>query len=169
MTEQLNYKVVKTYKNFELRYYPDHVLVQVEGAGDFNSAGSQAFRPLFNYISGDNLVSAKIAMTAPVFQEQLSEKRHLVSFVLPETMGVNQIPTPKNSKVTTRKVGAKDVAVMTFSGQWNENFLQQKADQLLASVEQAGLIANGPVYFSRYDPPWKPWFLRRNEALVDLS
>jgi hypothetical protein len=169
MTEQLNYKVVKTFKNFELRHYPEHVLVQVEGTGDFNSAGSQAFRPLFNYISGDNADSAKIAMTAPVFLGHISDKRHLVSFVLPQSAGLDQIPNPKNSIVTTKKVDEKDVAVLTFSGQWSESFLNQKADQLLASIKQAGLISRGPVYFSRYDPPWKPWFLRRNEALVDLA
>ncbi|MEY4102418.1 MAG: hypothetical protein RIR88_552, partial [Actinomycetota bacterium] len=24
-------------------------------------------------------------------------------------------------------------------------------------------------YFARFDPPWKPWFLKRNEVLVALA
>ncbi len=168
MTEQLNYEVLKKFSDFELRRYPDHVLVQVAGSGEFNSASNKAFYPLFNYISGENAAQAKIAMTAPVFQEPITKEKHLVSFVLPANVSADEIPIPTNSKLTTKKVTSKDVAVMTFSGQWNEKFLKRKADQLLAGVHRSGLTPTGPVYFARYDPPWKPWFLRRNEALIDI-
>lgn len=169
MTEKLNYEVLKSFSDFEVRRYPDHLLVQVEGVGEFNSASNKAFYPLFNYISGENAAQTKIAMTAPVFQEPVTSDKHVVSFVLPANVAPDQIPIPTNSKLTTKKVSAKEVAVMTFSGQWNESFLNGKAKQLLAGINRAGLTTSGPVYFARYDPPWKPWFLRRNGALVDLA
>ena len=169
MTEQLSYEVLKSFSDFEVRRYPEHVLVQVEGAGEFSSASNKAFYPLFNYISGENAAQTKIAMTAPVFQEPIAKEQHVVSFVLPANVAPDEIPIPTNSRLTTKKVAAKDVAVMTFSGQWNESFLNRKGELLLAGVNRAGLTPAGSVYFARYDPPWKPWFLRRNEALVDLA
>ena len=33
----------------------------------------------------------------------------------------------------------------------------------------AGLAPAGPPVYARYDPPWTPWFLRRNEVLVPLA
>ncbi len=169
MTERLNYEVLKTFSDFEVRRYPDHLLVQVEGIGDFNSASNKAFYPLFNYISGENAAQEKIAMTAPVFQETKDSEMQVISFVLPKTVLPDQIPVPTNSKVTTKEVHEKDVAVLTFSGQWNENLLGRKAEQLIAGVHRAGLKPIGTVYFARYDPPWMPWFLRTNEALIDLQ
>ena len=31
------------------------------------------------------------------------------------------------------------------------------------------LKATGPPVWARYDPPFKPWFLRRNEVLIPLA
>ncbi|MEY2816392.1 MAG: hypothetical protein RJA78_968, partial [Actinomycetota bacterium] len=42
-------------------------------------------------------------------------------------------------------------------------------DQLLVDVQSAGLKAAGEPYYARFDPPWKPGFLRRNEAIVALT
>lgn len=40
---------------------------------------------------------------------------------------------------------------------------------LLAAVRRAGLEPVGGVYFARFDPPWKPGFLKHNEALVAVA
>ena len=46
MTEELKYEVVKKFPNFEIRRYPDYVLAQVEGTGEFNAVTFSAFSPL---------------------------------------------------------------------------------------------------------------------------
>ena len=63
MTEIQPYAVAWAVEGIELRDYPEHVVVEVEAAGDFFSAGSLGFRPLLRYISGENTARRSIAMS----------------------------------------------------------------------------------------------------------
>jgi hypothetical protein len=59
--ESQPFKMIKSYDNFEIRYYPSVAMVQTQ-----SSPGSeQNFRKLFQYISGSNESNLKIAMTTP--------------------------------------------------------------------------------------------------------
>ena len=169
MTEEQPYTVLKQLDGFEVRHYPDYVLVQVDVTGDFMRAGNVAFGPLVSYISGNNAVGKKIAMTAPVLQESHSEESHTVSFVLPAGMNIADVPVPSNARVSTQHVAAHDAAVMKFGGGWNGDRFQENGDVLQKKVHEAGLTAVGNVYYARFDPPWKPWFLKRNEVLIALA
>lgn len=169
MTEELKYEVIKKFYGFEIRRYPDYVLAQVEGSGDFNLVSFSAFSPLFNYISGQNSSNKPIAMTAPVIQETVEPRKHLVSFVIPEDVAKAQIPIPNNSRVITKKVLAHDAAVLKFGGSWSTKLLAEKEKELINSVSREGFKTIGNPYFARFDPPWKPWFLKRNEVLIKLE
>ncbi|MEY4312483.1 MAG: hypothetical protein RLZZ571_1253 [Actinomycetota bacterium] len=169
MTEQLRYTLLKRFANFELRHYPDFVLVQIESDGDFARAGSSAFNPLVRYISGANLSQKKISMTAPVIQETIAPQRHLVSFVLPESLEIDQIPVPSNGKLTTKLVKAHDVAALKFSGGWSQKSFESKTEELLKALRNENIQTVGSFYVARFDPPWKPSFLRHNEVLIDLA
>lgn len=169
MTEQLSYERLRTFGDFEVRRYPDHTLVQVHSKGDFSGAGNRAFNPLFQFISGSNASNQKISMTAPVLQEEIAPAAHVVSFVLPMGMPVESVPAPRDARVSTKFVPGFDAAVMRFNGTWSESRLHEKGQKLLKAVTQAGLETEGNVFFARFDPPWTPWFLRHNEALVALG
>jgi len=78
------------------------------------------------------------------------------------------VPVPRNARVTTVPVAAHDAAVLPFSGSWNEARFQRNGAALLEAVRAEGLEVRGNVYFARFDPPWKPGFLKRNEALVTV-
>jgi hypothetical protein len=67
------------------------------------------------------------------------------------------------------RVPERRVAARRFSGGSNETRYQQNADALEAALARDGRAGEGRVYFARYDPPWKPGFLKRNEALVALA
>ena len=71
--ESLAFDVLETNKGIEVRRYAPHMLATVRVAADFKEAGSEAFRPLFDFISGDNASAEKIAMTAPVLQQPGAE------------------------------------------------------------------------------------------------
>jgi hypothetical protein len=167
MTEQLPFELVANKPGFEVRHYPKHVLVQVVVKGEFNSAASQAFRPLVNYISGANASREKFAMTAPVIQAP-AQKTHTVSFVLPEGVDVKDLPLPMDAKVNIVEVGPHYAAAIKFRGLASWEHFKSFGDQLLEDVQSAGLKTVGDPYYARFDPPWKPGFLRRNEALVAL-
>lgn len=169
MTEQQPYTVLAQKGEIEIRHYPDYVLAQYEVTGDFMSAGNRAFGPLVSYISGENAGRNSIAMTAPVLQETTAQNTHVISFVMPSSMSRESLPAPIRSGVTMKQVSGHDVAAMTFGGGWNAERFAQKAKELTSAVHSMGLEPQGSVYFARYDPPWKPWFLKRNEVLIALA
>jgi hypothetical protein len=38
-----------------------------------------------------------------------------------------------------------------------------------ASPWSSSYVQVGSPVWARYDPPWKPWFLRRNEVLIEVT
>ncbi len=185
MTEQQRYEVVRQGPGFELRRYPAHVVAEVEVDDSFEKAGSTAFRPLVAYLRGRNEGNRSVAMTAPVLQRrdvpddvpeavetQTTESpsgRYVVSFVMPEGSTRESLPDPGDSRVAIRAVPEELAAVARYSGRWTSTAYEQQTVQLLRAVREDGLEASGPPRFARYDPPWTPWFRRRNEVVVPVS
>jgi hypothetical protein len=153
MTAHQPYSLLRSFDGFELRRYPEYAVVQVHVDGDFDRAGNRGFRPLFNYISGDNRSAAKFSMTAPVIQQEANDHVNIISFVLPAGTDRDAIPAPRNSQVTTTVVAAHTVAASRFRGSWAESVFRNQGVQLLAMVEAAGIETVGQVYYARFDPP----------------
>lgn len=169
MTEQLAYAVLRDYGDFEVRRYPSYNLVQVEEEAGYSQAGYRGFNPLFQFITGTNSANQKIAMTAPVLQREVTDGVYSVAFVMPRELGEASIPVPRDPHVKTVHVDGHDTAVMTFSGLWSEEKFEKFSRRLRNAADREGLTTRGAVYSARYDPPWKPAFLRRNEVLIDLA
>jgi hypothetical protein len=169
MTEDLPYSVVRNHADFQIRKYESYVLVQYSGEGDFSSVTSRAFNPLFQFISGSNSTQKKIAMTAPVFQEERESGKHLVSFVMPSSMTMTDVPSAIRTDLSIKDVPAHFAAAIRFSGGWNEEKFLRKCAQLKSDLTKAGIEFEGECFFARFDPPWKPGFLRRNEVLIRVT
>ena len=169
MTQKQVYSVLAQHDGFELRSYADCVLVQVVQRGDFMTAGNRGFSPLFSFISGNNSQRQKIAMTAPVIQESLGPSEHIISFVMPADFKAHETPTPLGSSMKVTAVPAHLAAARSFRGSWNASRFQAEGAALLAAVAATGFQINGNLYWSRFDPPFKPGFLRHNEVLIDLK
>lgn len=196
MTEQQPYRIVQKYADFEVRRYPEHLLAEVVVEGSFQEAGNKAFRYLFSYISGDNRSNRKVSMTAPVIQDGASEKIRMtapvvqqglarqeiadgdrntaapqfrVAFVLPEDLTIDTAPLPSNPLVVLRVVPESQAAVIAFSGRWSKESYQRHLNTLVQALDAAGFNSVGAPRFARFDPPIKPWFLRRNEIILDLE
>lgn len=185
MTEQQPYTVVRHEPSFEVRRYPEHVVAEVAVSADFDDAGSRAFRYLFEYISGANATNRKVAMTAPVVQAPVPQTiemtapvvqapgrtagSHVVAFVLPSTFTEATAPAPTSPEVSLRTVPEALVAATTYSGRWTQARYDEHCRELAAAVAAASLTPLSAPRFARFDPPYKPWFLRRNEVLVDVA
>ena len=191
--EEASYAVVAQDGRFELRDYAPHVVAETVVAGDFEQAGNRAFSALFRYISGDNRSRSKLAMTAPVSQtsrggragaggrddgekiamtapvaQQAAGDRWAVSFTMPAAYSLATLPQPSDPRVVLRQVPARRMAAVHYSGRWSEkSYLRHKAE-LEAWVAERGLRPAGDVLWARYDPPFAPWFMRRNEILVEI-
>ncbi|MDG4779421.1 heme-binding protein [Micromonospora sp. WMMD961] len=185
MTEQQPYRVVSRHPGFELRRYPAHLVAEMQVQASFTRAPIEAFRPLAGYLGGANRArhpvgaaepttsavsgSEKIAMTVPVVQiEGDWPGAYLIQFVLPATLTAATVPEPVDARVRVREVAAQLAAAMRFSGRWTEQTFGQRATMLGRSVTAAGLQPTGAVRYARFDLPWKPWFLRRNEVVLPV-
>lgn len=184
MTEQQPYDVVERYPAFELRRYPLHVVAEICVDGSFEDAGNRAFRALFGYITGQNESAhtvamtapvvqeaarpEKIAMTAPVAQSQTAEGGYAIAFVLPATLTAETAPVPTNPQVRIRAVPEQLAAAAQYSGRWTEAAYRRQLADLASAVSLTGLLPVGAARFARFDPPFKPWFLRRNEVVQDV-
>ena len=169
MTQKQPYRLVNRHEEFELRDYPAGMQIETVVNGDFINAGSMGFRPLLNFISGNNKARQAIAMTAPVIQESVTTSRHKVRFVLPEGMDPASTPAPSDSRVVSIEVPAHLAAARKFGGSWNKEKFEKEGSKLLEEVAKAGLAPQGNLYWSRFDPPWKPGFLKHNEVLIRVK
>lgn len=168
MTEQQPYEVVQRFRDFEVREYPASTVIEVTVRGSFENAGNRAFGSLFGYISGRNQASQSISMTAPVLQGTASGGAHAVAFVLPADLPADQAPAPNDDSVVVRPIAATTTAAISYSGRWTQDSYDRHCALLLDAVAREGLVTVGEPRFARYNPPFTPWFLRRNEVLVDV-
>jgi len=182
-TEEAPYTVIKTDGIFELREYAPQVLAEIMVDGDLEGAGNKAFRPLFRYISGDNKAQSKIAMTAPVSQERQGEKiamtapvsqqrvqgKWAVSFMMPAAYTMETLPAPDDPNITLRQVPARRVAAVRYSGFWSEEKYLLHKEKLEKWITDNRFSVSGEPVWARYNSPFAPWFLRRNEVLIPVT
>lgn len=182
--EQPRYSVVERVGEIELRRYEPYVVAEVEVRGSMEEAGNTAFQPLADYIFGKNRQSEKmsmtapvtqsakgetIGMTAPVVQSAKSSGTYVVSFVMPSRYSMATLPQPLDPSITFREVPASLVAAWKYSGGWSEKRYRQEEANLVAAMAKAGLTGVKPPVWARYNPPFWPSFLRRNEILVEVE
>lgn len=181
--EEASYTVVERDGEFEIRDYAPHVLAETVVTGSFERAGNRAFGRLFRYISGDNRSRHKVAMTAPVSQEPAAvkiamtapvgqrpaEDKWVVSFTMPASCSLETLPDPGDPEVVLRQVPARRMAALRYSGFWNERSYLSHKLRLESWVRAKGLRIAGDPVWARYNPPFAPWFLRRNEILVPVG
>jgi hypothetical protein len=183
MTAEVPYHVRATHGGVELRHYPRHVTADVEVRASADKAGNRAFRTLASYINGQNRAKQslamtapvlqesgeRLAMTAPVLQESLQDELWVISFVLPESRPLAQYPEPLDDRITLREVPAHESAAIKWTGRWTYRSVEEHTQELLDVMRRMKWSASGTPIWARYDPPWKPFFLRRNEVLIHVA
>ena len=181
--EEPDYEVIRKIDDVELRQYAPYVVAEVVLAASAEDAGNKAFPILAGYIFGKNKGEKKFAMTAPVTQapapvklpmtapvtQTASQAGFLVQFVLPRGVTAADAPEPLDARVRLRDVPAFQVAVIRYSGFWSESNYTEHLGRLQFALRAAEMAWTGDPVFSRYDAPFKPWFMRRNEIWLYLS
>ncbi len=182
-TEEPDYKVVQELDGIEVREYAAYSVAEVVVAGPADEAGNLAFPILAGYIFGKNKGEHKLAMTAPVMQAAEPVKLEMtapvtqtaapggfrVQFVLPKGVTQASAPEPLDTRITLRDVAPSRVAVIRYSGFWSDANYSEHLAKLQAALRAANLVWVGEAVYSRYNPPFTPWFLRRNEIWLHLA
>ena len=181
--EEPDYEVVQRLDGVEIRQYAPYLVAEVLVSGTADEAGNEAFRILAGYIFGKNKGARKFDMTAPVTQaaapvklemtapvtQSVAPGGYLVQFVLPTGVTLATAPEPLDPRVQLREEPGGRVAVIRYSGFWSEANYDEHLGKLQAALRAAQLRWTGEPTLSRYDPPFMPWFLRRNEIWLRLD
>ncbi len=180
--EEPEYEVIRTFDNVELRQYAPYVVAEVVLDASAEDAGNQAFPILAGYIFGKNKGDKKFAMTAPVTQTAAPVRMDMtapvtqaavaggmrVQFVLPKGVTLATAPEPIDPRVQLRLVPAGTWAVISYSGTWSQANYLEHLGELKAALQAADVATQGEPVLARYNAPFTPWFLRRNEVWLAL-
>jgi hypothetical protein len=175
--EEPDYEVIRKLGNVEVRQYAPYVVAEVVLNATADEAGNRAFPILAGYIFGKNKGEKKFAMTAPVTQTAVPMKMDMtapvtqsavaggmrVQFVLPKGVTLESAPEPLDRRVQLRLVPAGQWAAIRYSGTWSQSNDDEHLALLKATLEEAGVATQGEPVLARYNAPFTPWFLRRNE------
>ena len=181
--EKRAYEVVEEDRDFTLRDYGPAVVAETFVQGDFEDVGSTAFRILVAYISGENEASESIAMTAPVTQERPGEKIAMTApvtqetagegyrftFMMPSARSFETFPVPLDERVRLRREPGGRYAAVAYSGFWSRRNYDRHLEELRTWMNLRALEPTGDPVWARYDPPFMPWFWRRNEILIPVG
>ena len=184
-TPEPDYQVVRTLGDtvgIEVRQYAAYTVAEVTVPGPADAAGSQAFPILAGYIFGKNKGERKLPMTAPVTQVAVPVKLEMtapvqqsaapggfrVQFVLPRGVDEASAPEPLDKRVQLRAVAPAQVAVIRYAGAWAAANDEEHLARLQAALRAADVAWSGEPVYARYNAPFTPGFLRRNEIWLHL-
>lgn len=188
MTDTLEYRIieldstVETGGNIELREYSPHLVAEVDVEADgLREAAERGFRPLADYIFGNNRPKDEIAMTTPVTARAAGQKitmtspvtssvdadgSYTVRFSMPSKWTMDTLPRPNNDRIRLLEVPAQQVLARRFRGRSDSNRMASGARELLAFAEENDLVAEGEPTWAGYSAPYVPVPLRTWEMLM---
>ena len=166
--EKQKYRVVKSEKDFEIRFYPPAILATIQSsATNYRELSSSGFRRIASYIFGNNESSSKIAMTSPV-QMDINEKKSSMSFVMPSEYQLKDLPKPNDAKVEIHESPAVYAAAIEFGGFATDEKIKKYSDKLMALLSEKGIQSIGNFKFLGYNPPYQ-FIGRKNEIIVAVD
>ncbi len=186
--EEPAHEIIDQHEGYEVRRYSPYIVAETVVHAEFDSAGKQAFRRLFGYITGNNRISEtmettlavassprnkKIEMTVPVLattpvQADEGPASYTYHFVMPSEYTLDSLPRPDDPRITIRQMSERTVAVRRYSGLSNESNFRKNRDLLLQALQRDGVTLAGEPVRAVYNGPFTPRFMRRNEVMVDI-
>ncbi|MDH3400169.1 MAG: heme-binding protein [Chromatiales bacterium] len=186
--EEPDYEVISRNDDYEVRGYAAFNVAEVELPASSDNVDNQAFRILAGYIFGKNRSRARIgasgslesdvdnesikmAMTAPVISadSDVGDNNAVIAFVMERKFSLDELPEPIDPRIRLRRQPPRVMAVREYSGRWTPENFQENKDSLLQALERDGVSTRGPAILARYNSPFTPWFLRRNEVMIQVE
>jgi hypothetical protein len=171
--EEPNFDVLAEHESYEVRRYEPYLVAEVDVVGD--KPDRSAFRILAGYIFGDNDGGEKMQMTAPVESRDKSADDspdgdvQTYAFVMESKYTLNTLPQPEDKRIRLLERPERVIAVRRYSGGWSETKFSKNRQVLLDALIDDNIAVAGDAEFARYNSPFKPGFLRRNEVLIPIA
>ena len=169
--EEPEYEVLQKTSDYEIRRYAEYIVAEVDVNSNMKDASSSAFRILAGYIFGGNDDEKKMNMTAPVESRSVagSDDASTFAFVMEKSFSMDTLPKPDDPQVRLQKRTQRIMAARRYSGSWSESSYNKHRDKLLAALREAKIEVIGEPVWARYNAPYVPWPLRRNEVMFEVA
>jgi len=161
--EEVKFDIVYKTEIYEIRKYSERLVAQA-----INNKNSNTFRKLFNYISGANNSSKKIAMTTPVLQMKKNNVPFM-QFYIPSKFNKKTTPIPINSDVEILLMKEGYFAIIRFSGRSSDKNFIKYSKILREKLLKDKILINGFAIKATYNPPWTLPPFRRNEVMFNVE
>jgi hypothetical protein len=164
--DQPQYTVLKKVKEYEIRKYEAYLVAETDRPMGKGPAAGDGFQELAGYIFGGNNRSSKMEMTMPVINT--NEK---IVFPMETKYGTNvdALPQPNDGRIIRRLEEGGVVAVANFSGLPLDYEVTEAERKLRAALLLDGYKPAEGYQLARYNEPFVPPFVRRNEILIRLD
>lgn len=167
-SETQAYKVLRTEKDFEIRFYPSTTIATINSsAKTYKELGSSGFSKLAGYIFGGNKEKKQIAMTSPVHMD-INDSISTMSFVMPLNYNKDNLPLPNNSEVKIETTADEYVAAIRFNGFASDKDIKENKEKLENVLKAKSISYYGHFRYLGYNPPYQ-LFGRRNEIIVAIN
>ena len=167
-TEERAFTSIKKDGEYEVRRYHPTVIIKVTQPGKRRDTANSGFRTLFQYIDGNNEKQTKIPMTTPVSQFN-NKTEWSLAFFLPQSMTHSSAPKPTNELVEIHEIPEQTLLTIRFSGNSNEHNMKKHTEKLILYAKEHNYKTLSTPTYAFYDPPFMPWFLRRNEIWIEIE
>ncbi len=165
-TEKQKYRVVRSEKEFEIRFYPSAILATVySDARSYKELATPGFRRLAGYIFGGNESETKISMTSPVHMDMNTAS---MSFVMPSSFSEENLPKPDDPAVKIERTDDVYVAAIRFGGYASDSDISKYSEKLKALLAVNGIRWYGNFKYLGYNPPFQ-FVGRKNEIIVNVE
>jgi hypothetical protein len=82
---------------------------------------------------------------------------------------MESLPRPVDDRVTLRPLPPMKYAALRFGGFNTRANVDGAIARLRELAAARGIKLRGEPVYARYNPPWTPWFWRRNEILIEVA
>ncbi|MFY7998011.1 MAG: SOUL family heme-binding protein [Candidatus Kapaibacteriota bacterium] len=167
-SETQAYSVIRTEKDFEIRFYPSKTMASItSSAKSYKELSSIGFQRLAHYIFGGNEGKQKIAMTSPVYMD-INDTASSMSFVMPAQFTIENLPKPNDDRVNLKKIPDQYVAAIRFGGYASDEEILIHRKKLESALNKNAISYYGNFQFLGYNAPYQFWG-RRNEIIVQVD
>lgn len=110
-----------------------------------------------------------MSMTTPATSAATSPGQYTYAFVMERKYDLDSLPRPNDPRIRIREQEPRVMAVRRYSGRWTEANYRKNESRLLQALSADDRRPVGEPILARYDSPFTPWFLRRNEVMVEVE